>query len=118
MLSGFGSARRPKLRQLLHQPGGHALRRRRLHVAPQRHLEAIPPPAVVAPVEVLLREEYLGVRELAIQIALQQLLARLAGPVAHDSASSASRCFSSRRPRCSLDMTVPIGTSRIWAASA
>ena len=60
----------------------------------------------------------LGVRELAIEVALQQLLARVARSVAHEIASSASCCFSSRRPRCSRDMTVPIGMSRIWAASA
>ena len=58
------------------------------------------------------------VGELAVEVALQQLLARVARRMAHEIASSASFCFSSRRPRCSRDITVPIGMSRIWAASA
>jgi uncharacterized protein YcgI (DUF1989 family) len=43
------------------------------------------------------------------------------GPGAHDvvpTACSASSRFRIRRPRCSRDMTVPIGISRICAASA
>ena len=56
--------------------------------------------------------------QLAVQVALEQPLALAAVVVTHWTASSASCAFSSRRPRWSLDMTVPIGMSRICAASA
>jgi hypothetical protein len=67
----------------------------------------------------------LGVRELLVQEWLEQLLALLAGidshPEGHDAlpiVSSANSFFRIRRPRCRRDMTVPIGISRICAASA
>jgi Family of unknown function (DUF6159) len=56
--SGRGSDRRgacvgrPELREPLHQPRGHSLRRRRPHVDAERLLEAIAPTAVVAAVQV------------------------------------------------------------------
>ncbi len=63
-----------------------------------------------------LRLRNLGVGELAVEVALEQLLAFVA--VGHATASSASFALSNLRPLWSRDITVPIGTSRICAASA
>src|SRR5262249_17406782 len=81
-------------------------------------LETVTPAAVVALGEMRLGLLPLGVGERAIQEVLQELLATIARLAGHESASSASCCFNARRPRCSRDMTVPIGMSRICAASA
>ena len=108
----------PQLRQLLHQPDRHPLHGRRLHVHPQRLLEPVPTAAVVTAVEMGLCLRDLDIGELPVEVSLQQLLARIARRVAHEIVSWASSCFSSRRPRWSRDITVPIGMSRIWAASA
>ena len=107
-----------KLVELGHEPGRHPLDRARLHVPSQARLEAIPTRAVVAPSKVRLRLAPLGVRQRAIEKILQELLAAIARFAAHVTAPSARRCFSARRPRWRRDITVPIGMSRICAASA
>ena len=64
----------------------------------------------------------LGVAQLPVEVGLHPLLALLAGirldaHQAPPTACSASDDFRIRRPRCRRDMTVPIGMSRICAAS-
>ena len=73
---------------------------------------------IVAVVEVRLRLGDLGVRQLAVEISLESSSRAPHGWWLVDRPPSASRCFSSRRPRCGRDITVPIGTSRVCAASA
>src|SRR4029079_15168725 len=68
---GAGGA---ELCQLLHQPRRHPLDSGRLHVAPQRHLEPVAPAAVLAAVEVGLGERDLVVRQLTVEVALEELL--------------------------------------------
>src|SRR4029079_2911538 len=109
---------RAELRELLHEARRHPLRGGRPHVDTQGLLEAVAPAAVVAAREVLL-----GLRELqrgqrAAQIALEQPLALAAVVATHWTASSASCAFSSRRPRWSLDMTVPSGMAQMCADTA
>src|SRR5919204_6023598 len=83
-------------------------------------LEAVALPAVRALVEMLFSLGALRVRQDAVHVRLHPLLALVA--VAHQlslpTAESAMACFRIRRPRCKRDMTVPIGMSRICAASA
>ena len=93
--------------------------------APQLLLEAVALAAVGAEVEVRLGLGPLGVGELTVEVGLQELFAlvaridfRTVGHQALPTASSASSRFRIRRPRCRRDMTVPIGISRICAASA
>src|SRR4029453_16006220 len=107
-----------KLLELRHEARRHALGRAQLDVPAQRLLEAVPATAVVAPREVALRFTPFGVRQRAVEELLHELLAALARIERHARVSSARRCFNARRPRWSLDMTVPIGMSRISAASA
>ena len=80
-------------------------------------------PAVLAAFEVELSLADLGVGQDAVEVRLHHLLALVAGIEGetrhHDSSAAevASAPLSIRRPRCNRDMTVPIGMSRICAAS-
>src|SRR6266567_1285666 len=103
----------PKLRR-------HLLGRRLAHVDAQALLEPVAPAAGLALGEMRLRRGHLLVGEDVVEVRLHHLFAVRAGilHVASSRADSASSRFRMRRPRCSLDMTVPTGMSRIWAASA
>ena len=79
-------------------PGGIRSAARRPDVGPQRLLEAVAAPAVVASVEMELRLRDLDVGELAVEIALEELLA-LVAVVHYETASSASLALRSLRPR-------------------
>src|SRR3974377_647351 len=120
---GYLFERDAQRRQLLLQRRRHLLVDREPHVHPQALLEAIAPPPRLAPLEMHLRLPYLRVAEDVIEVRLHHLLAvraafvadvRHVSPSATDSASSRLRM---RRPRCSRDITVPIGMSRMFAAS-
>src|SRR3990172_1104372 len=113
-----GSVETAKLIELRHEPGRHPLDGARSHVLAQALLEAVAPCAVVTSREVPFRFLPLDVSESSVQEVLEKLLAAIAGVAAHVKASSARCCFSARRPRWRRDITVPIGTSRICAASA
>src|SRR5262249_32016227 len=105
-----------ELRQPFHQAGRHPLHRAQLDVAPETLLELVAAAAVAAAVEVCLGKRDLRLGQLPVEKPLEELLAFLAVIVAPaHAASSASLDLSWRRPRCSLDITVPIGTSRICA---
>src|ERR1700757_1823333 len=113
--------RNPEGRELLAELDGHLLPRGRLpHVDAEALLELVAPPAELAVREVRLRRRHLRVGEDMVEIRLHHLLA-VRARVLHVSSSvaaSASSRLRIRRPRCSLDITVPTGMSRIWAASA
>src|SRR2546426_11963872 len=86
-------------------------------------LELVPLAAVRALVEMRLGLRAFQIGDNAVHVRLHHLLAVRAGIVRrHDSslptADSAMACFRIRRPRCRRDITVPIGMSRICAASA
>ena len=88
---------------------------------PEVFLEAVPLGAVTAPVEVRLRLGALALGEVPVQVGLEDFLtprARIEGGAHSPPTVASARCrFRMRRPRCSLDMTVPTGMSRICAAS-
>src|SRR4029453_7324483 len=101
----------PQRRELRLEVGGHRLRDDLAHVDAQALLEAVAPPAPVAPVEMLLRLDPLLLAEDVVEIRLHHLLTVRAW-VFHPSPStmfSASSRFKMRRPRSSRDTTVPIG---------
>src|SRR5207302_2674174 len=107
--------------ELLPQLHRHLLLRGRLaHVDAQALLEAVASPAELALGEMRLRRGHLLVGEDMVEVRLHHLPAVRARVlhVASSKADSASSRFRIRRPRCSLDITVPTGMSRIWAASA
>src|SRR4051794_16685600 len=112
--------RDPESRQLLPELRRHLFGYRLAHVDPQTLLELVAPLAIDALGQMCLRLILLLVGEDVVEIRLHHLLAVRAGVhhVASSRADSASSRFRMRRPRCSLDMTVPTGMSRIWAASA
>ena len=64
--------------ELLEQARRHSLARGDADVAPELLFEAVPAPAVVAAVEVSLGHDDLVRRQIAVEVALQQLLASLA----------------------------------------
>src|SRR5436190_456182 len=113
-----------KLSELLLQLNRHRLRRDGLadeHA--QVPLEAVALATVGALVEVRLRLRSLGVGQHPVHERLHHFFAMRAGIVRGHSTSpptawSAMAFFRIRRPRCRRDMTVPIGMSRICAASA
>src|SRR6185437_2159392 len=111
---------RPERRQLLLQLGRHLLGADLPDEDPQALLEPVALAAVPAVGEMGLGLGALAVVESAIEVGLHHLFAlvtRIEVP-AHSTALSASSPFRIRRPRCRRDMTVPIGMSRICAASA
>src|SRR5262249_9172590 len=110
--------RRAQSCELRLQLDRHLLGGCRPHVPPQRDLEAVAPPAVLAPVEVRLGLADLRLVELPVEVRLHHLLAlvaRIEVAAAHVVTSSANSPFRIRRARWSLLMTVPIGMSRICA---
>src|SRR5205823_8627903 len=119
--SGKGGAQR---RELPLQLDRHRLFAATAHELPQALLEAVTTAAVTALVEVPLGLGPLGVAQDTIEEGLHDFLALLAevfDSVHHSPpppAVSASSRLRIRRPRCRRDMTVPIGTSRMCAASA
>src|SRR5215831_11341998 len=112
--------RNPESRELHAQLFGHRLVHRLPHVDPQALLELVAPAAVHTLGEMCLRLGHLLVGEDMVEVRLHHLFAVRAGVfhVASSRADSASSRFRMRRPRWSLDITVPTGMSRIWAASA
>jgi len=108
------------LKELFPKLGRHPLVRRLAHVDPQALFELVAPLAVHALGEMCLRLILLLLGEDMVEVRLHHLLAVRAGVhhVASSRADSASSRFRMRRPRWSLDITVPTGMSRIWAASA
>src|SRR3954447_24499796 len=93
------------------------------HEAAQALLEAVTLAAVRALVEMRLGLYALRVREHSVHVRLHHFLAVRTRVVrGHDTppptADSAIAFFRIRRPRCKRDITVPIGMSRICAASA
>src|SRR5712691_3500900 len=93
------------------------------HELAQLLLEAIALAAVRALVEMHLRLRALRIGDHAVHVRLHHLLAVRAGIVRRHVSSppttdSAIACLRIRRPRCRRDITVPMGMSRIWAASA
>jgi hypothetical protein len=111
--------RNPQRGELLLQRRRHRLGDGLTHVDAEALLEAVPPPAPLALVEVQLGLDPLGLREDVVEVRLHHLLAVRAG-ICHDASSrteSASSRLRIRRPRCRRDITVPIGMSRICAAS-
>src|SRR5262245_51399048 len=115
------SERRTEGRQLLLQLGRHLFRAHLADEDPQALLEAVPLAAVTASVEMFLRLGALSVVELAVEVRLHPLFTLVAEIVVlhrhPPTVWSASAVFRIRRPRCKRDMTVPMGMSRIWAAS-
>src|SRR4051812_26153782 len=98
----------------------------RLDVLSQLQLEAVGGGAVGAHRQVLLYHQRVALRQQLVEICLHAALCMRAGSGrrAHDAAASAvcsivwaSSVLSMRRPRCNRDMIVPIGTSRMSAAS-
>src|SRR5205823_3428336 len=91
----------------------------------QAVLEAVAAPAVATVGEVPLVLGALELVEDAVEVRLHDLLAlraRVELEADAHRASSPTACSASsrlkiRRPRWSRDITVPIGMSRIWAAS-
>src|SRR5947207_10481314 len=118
--------RRAKRRELLLQVRRHLLDGRLPDEAAQLDLEAVAPGAVAAVVEMALRLDPLRLVQLAVEERLQELLALLAWidtrterhHAVLPTVRSASSRFRIRRPRWRRDITVPIGMSRICAASA
>ena len=111
------TAGRPECRELFFEARRHVLGARDAHVAAELLLEA----EAVAPrasLEVRLDRDLLLERERPVEERLHDLFAVIAG-IHHvaSTARSASSCFSTRRARCKRDITVPIGMSRICAAS-
>src|SRR5262249_52510856 len=109
-------------RQLLLQLRRHLLRAGLAHELAQALLEAVALAAVAARIQVRLRLGPLRLVEDAIEERLHGLFALVTGivEVRHvppAAAFSARLPFRIRRPRCRRDMTVPIGMSRICAAS-
>src|SRR6185503_1620219 len=97
-----------EVRELLLELRRHGLTRRLADVHAELGLEAVPPRAVGAAGEVRLSLLPLAVRQLAVEVRLEQLLA-LVAICDHVTASSANCFFRIRRPRCSRDITVPMG---------
>src|SRR5262249_7708437 len=89
------------------------------HVAAQLDLELVALAAVPADLQVRLGLEPLVLGQLAVEVGLKHLLAPVAGVDQEPSsvAALASSPLRIRRPRCNRDMTVPIGMSRMCAAS-
>src|SRR4029077_1717242 len=112
--------RDPESGQLLPELCRHLFRYRLAHGDPQALLELVAPLAVHALGEMCLRLILLLLGEDMVEVRLHRLLAvrRALHHVASSRAASASSRFRMRRPRWSLDITVPTGMSRIWAASA
>src|SRR5215467_3106108 len=112
--------RDPESRELHAQLLGHRLVYGLANVDAQALLELVTPTTIDALGEMRLRLGHLLVGEDMVDVRLHHLLAMRAGVVhvASSRADSASSRLRMRRPRCSLDITVPTGMSRIWAASA
>src|SRR5262249_58279686 len=88
----------------------------------QPGLEVVALAAVRTLPEMPLDHRHLIRRQLPVEVRLQVALDPGAGIDAHAHGASAparcaSACLSARRPRCSRDITVPIGTPRMSAAS-
>ena len=111
-------------RELLLELRRHLLDDRLAHVAPERLLELVALAAVAAVVEMRLGDRVLVLGELTVEEWLEHLLALRAWIGTHvdhqplsPTLASASSFLRILLPRCRRDMTVPIGMSRICAAS-
>src|SRR4029453_418862 len=113
--------RSAELDQLLLELDGHRLRGPCVaHELPERLLEAVALAAVRAFIEMCFCLCTFRIGEHTVHIGLHHLFAVRAGIHRRHvpTACSAIAFFRIRRPRCRRDMTVPIGISRILAASA
>src|SRR5262245_47471953 len=112
--------RLPEPRELRHQLGRHRLVGRDRDQSPQVRVAPIALVATGAPGEVLPRLLHLVVGQDSVEVRLHHLFA-VGTTTRHLQLTPvvfARFCLSARRPRWSRDMTVPIGMSRICAASA